>query len=558
MNTTIERLADWATSLRFEDIPPRVIAKAKLQFLSVMAAVYAGYPTRAARAIREVILSTRANGRSTVFPQGDQTSPTVAVVANAAASMALDFDDYLFLGHTGHSAVLASLGFAQESGLSGKDVLVAQTIANEVGGRLGASVVLGPQNGQLWTHLHAPTAACAGAKLMDLSSEQTAHAMALSLYQPPFAMWPGFMGPDSKLLSAAFPARDGLLCARLASWGLTGPLDILDSELGFGQHFSHVFLKTMLSGFGRTWVSDSLSFKIYPGCAYLDSALDALFEIMRQFKEQHGRQLETADVVKAEVHTTLLGAEMNHLSSASEVDPLSPVRVNFSLPYSLALGLLARRLTPAELKEEDLLAKREEIKATAEKFEVVHDWSLTLEMFEKIAEHLPLRNLLGEIDLRKILAIRSENGRQLGTTLIPSPKDLLRIGSFLWARAPGLFRQASRAAADGIGQLAGDRKGKEPSEFDLGDASLEDMPMPFGTEVVLHIRGNLELSAKVDIPAGAAGRDLSETTGLVRKKFRDHATPLLKEDKVQRAIDLVDDLDNQTNLAELTSNLCVN
>jgi len=81
MTTTIERIADWSASLRFEDVPDRIVAKAKLQLLSMMAAIYAGFPTRAARAIREVILSTRANGRATVFPQGDRSSPTVAVVA---------------------------------------------------------------------------------------------------------------------------------------------------------------------------------------------------------------------------------------------------------------------------------------------------------------------------------------------------------------------------------------------------------------------------------------------------------------------------------------------
>ncbi|MBW1809248.1 MAG: MmgE/PrpD family protein [Deltaproteobacteria bacterium] len=558
MSTTLERIAAWSTALRFEDIPDRVVEKAKLQLLSMIAAVYAGYPTRTARTIREVILSTRANGRSTVFPQGDRSSPTVAVVANAAASMALDFDDYLFLGHTGHSAVLASFAQAQESGLDGKSALLAQIIGNEVGGRLGASVVLGPQNGQLWTHLHAPVAACVGAKLLGLTAEQTSHAMALALYQPPFAMWPGFMGPDSKLLSAAFPARDGLLCASLASWGLTGPLDILDSEIGFGQHFAHHYLPGMFTGFGQAWVSDTLSFKIYPGCAYLDSILDALFENMKQFEAVHNRPFEPADLVKITVRTSLLSSEMNHLSTLSSGDPCTPVRINFSIPYSLAMGLLKGKLGPLELAEEELDQCRQELQAMSEKIEIVHDWSLTLEMVEKISDHLPLRALLGIIDFRKILAVRNEVGRQLGTTLIPSPKDLLRIGSFLWARAPGLVRQASRAAANGFGQLSLERKDKQAGEFDLAQADFENMPMPFGSEVTMQLRGNQKLTCKVDIPLGAAGRDQAETTGLVRKKFRDLASPLLTEQQVERALELVSDFENLPDLAELTECLCVN
>jgi 2-methylcitrate dehydratase PrpD len=540
MPSLIERMAEWAISLKLEDVPERVQQKAKLQTLSMLAAVYSGYSTRAARAIREVILSTRASGRATVFPQGEPTSPTVSVVANAAASMALDFDDYLFLGHTGHSAVLSSFGLAQELGSSGADTLLAQIIANEVGGRLGASVVLGPQNGQLWTHLHAMASACVGAKLMGLDPGQTAHAMAISLYQPPLALWPGFMGPDSKLLSASFPARDGLMAARLASWGLTGPLDVLENPAGFGAHFSSHFLPGMFSGFSRAWVTDTLSFKIYPGCAYIDSAMDALFDLVESFEKENQRPLHPADVITASVRTTLLGAEMDRLGSSQAGDLLSPVRINFSLPYSLAVGFLAGRLTPLELGEEELQKKKDEIHFLAEKFEVIHDWSMTLEMFERMAEHLPLRSLLSDMDLKKILELRGGAG-----VIQFKPADIMKIATFLLPRAPGLVKDA----------VAGIGKEKEP--FDLGNARLDRLPMPFSAEVILRLRGKETLSARVDIPKGAAGRDWAETTGMVRKKFRDQATPLLDEEKVQRAIDLIDRLETLENLSELTANLVV-
>ncbi|MFC1654534.1 MmgE/PrpD family protein, partial [Myxococcota bacterium] len=489
MPSLIERMAEWAISLKLEDVPERVLQKAKLQTLSMLAAVYAGYSTRAARAIREVILSTRASGRATVFPQGELTSPTVSVVANAAASMALDFDDYLFLGHTGHSAVLSSFGLAQELGSPGADTLLAQIVANEVGGRLGASVVLGPQNGQLWTHLHALSSACAGAKLMGLDPGQTAHAMAISLYQPPMALWPGFMGPDSKLLSAAYPARDGLMAARLASWGLTGPLDVLEHPAGFGAHFSNHFLPAMFTGLSQSWVTDTLSFKIYPGCAYIDSAMDALFDLIETFEKEQERPLHPADVITASVRTTLLSAEMDRLGRSQAGDPLSPVRINFSLPYSLAIGFLARRLTPQELGEEELQKKKDEIHFLAEKFEIVHDWSMTLEMFERMAEHIPLRTLLTDIDLKKILQLMEGSG-----VIQFKAKDMMKIASFLLPRAPGLVKDAVT------------RIGKEKEPFDLGQGRLEQVPMPFSAEVILRLRGNETLSARVDIPKGAAGR----------------------------------------------------
>ncbi|MBN2493709.1 MAG: MmgE/PrpD family protein [Deltaproteobacteria bacterium] len=554
--TTLERIASWACGLRFEDIPERVIHKAKLQMLSMLAAVYSGYPTRAARAIREVALASRARGRATVLPGGDTTSPTAAAMANAAASMALDYDDYLFMGHTGHSAVLGSLALAQEMGLGGRDLLRAQIAADEVGGRLGASVILGPQNGQLWTHIHAPAAACAGALLLGLDPAACAQAMALALYQPPMAMWPGFLGPDSKLLSAACPTRDGLLAARLASWGLTGPVDILDVRRGFGDHFAYQFLPQMLTGFGKTWVTDSLCFKIYPGCAYIDSAIDALLKAADHFRADHGRAIEPADIVSISVRTGMLGAELERLSGGRRWPRLSPVRINFSIPLSLAVALRAGRLTPAELDEEALRESADEIYALADKVEVRHDWSMTLEMLERMSQAVPLSELLAELDLRQLLELRSELGRQFGGVLDIKPRDLLRISAFLWSRAPNLVRQAGRAARNGIGRLVAD-EAEGGRGFDLANARLESASMPLSAAVAIEVAGGDVYEAAVDLPRGSAGRDPAETRGLVRKKFRAQAARWLPEDRVERALDKIDRLEDLPEIDSLTAELIV-
>jgi 2-methylcitrate dehydratase PrpD len=296
----------------------------------------------------------------------------------------------------------------------------------------------------------------------------------------------------------------------------------------------------MFSGFSRAWVTDALSFKIYPGCAYIDSAMDALFDLIEDFQKENQRPLHPADVITASVNTTLLGAEMDRLGSSQAGNPLSPVRINFSLPYSLAIGFLAGRLTPQELGEEELLKKKDEIHFLAEKFEVVHDWNMTLKMFERMAEHLPLRTLLAEIDLKKIFELREGAG-----VIQLKPQDIMKIAAFLLPRAVGMVKDA----VTGIG------KEKEP--FDLGRARLDQLPMPFSAEVTLRLRGNKTLSARVDVPKGAAGRDWAETTGLVRKKFRDQAAPLLDLEKTQRAIDLIDRMETLENLSELTANLVV-
>jgi hypothetical protein len=78
-----------------------------------------------------------------VAPEG----PVEEIYRSAAAAIAHDWDDYLFIwddylftGHTGHSAAPAAAVFAADP----ESALLAQVAANEVAGRLGAALFLGP------------------------------------------------------------------------------------------------------------------------------------------------------------------------------------------------------------------------------------------------------------------------------------------------------------------------------------------------------------------------------------------------------------------------------
>ena len=348
----VEKLADWVVSLAYDDIPPRVLERARHQIVNVMASLYAGTTSRDALKVVDAVRGWSGPGPCTLIPLGDRLRLFDAVYAASALGMALDYDDYLYMGHTGHSSVLASWAVGEAERRSTREVLVAQVIANEIGGRVGASVVLGPQNGQAWSFIHAAGAAAASAKLYRLDRAQTAHALSIALYQPTFTLWPGFMGPGSKVLTAAGPTVTGIQAAELARAGLTGARRIFEHpKKGFWASFSYVPLPGMMTGLGHSWVTDTLAYKKYPGCAYIDTTMDALFMVLREFEHSHGRTLRPEEVRGIEVEASLLSVEMDNLSAehVGEHEPLSPVNINFSIPFNVALGVLAGRHTPAEL-----------------------------------------------------------------------------------------------------------------------------------------------------------------------------------------------------------------
>jgi 2-methylcitrate dehydratase MmgE/PrpD-like protein len=127
--------------------------------------------------------------------------------------------------------------------------------------------------------IHCAGAAVAAARLRRLDAERTAHAIAIALYRPPFGLWPGFMGPDTKLLTAAEPVAQGIRAAMLAASGFTGPLDVIESRRGFLTHFSYAPRPSMLDRLAEVWLTDTLAYKQHPGCAYLQAAVEGLLRL---------------------------------------------------------------------------------------------------------------------------------------------------------------------------------------------------------------------------------------------------------------------------------------
>ena len=385
--TRIEQFAEWVSDLSTDAIPESVLERARLQAMNTVAAGLAGSTSPSVARLREATSYWAAPGSVGVIGTDDEWEPAAAAYANAAASMAHDWDDYLYMGHTGHSAVWAARAIGDVTGASGDDILAAQIAANEIEGRLGAALFIGPHNGQFWSSIHCAGAAAAAARLRRLDPEQTAHAIAIALYQPPFGLWPGFMGPDTKLLTAAEPVAQGIRAAILAASGFTGPLDVIENRRGFLSHFSYAPRPALLDGLGQSWLTDTIAYKEHPGCAYLQPAVEAVLRL------QSENGFEAGDVARINVRAGWLTTTMEKLGAG---EPLTGVRVNFSVALSCAAALIAARLTHEELTPDWLAEHEEDLRDLATRVFLEHDWQLTAKTIQASggsAADLPLRRL---------------------------------------------------------------------------------------------------------------------------------------------------------------------
>src|SRR4051794_10965163 len=139
MKSHVGDLGAWIASR--PRIPDSARRAAKFQVLDMIAAVHASARGTVVDPIRAVRAFAGA-GRSTFLATGERFAPADAAPATAALSRAEDYADIGWMGHPCHSAVFASLAVAEHEGSSGADFVDAVVLANEIGGRIGASCLL--------------------------------------------------------------------------------------------------------------------------------------------------------------------------------------------------------------------------------------------------------------------------------------------------------------------------------------------------------------------------------------------------------------------------------
>jgi 2-methylcitrate dehydratase PrpD len=499
MLTTIERIAAWANELAIGDVPDAVVELCRSQRRSVLAAVAASTTNGAARRVLAGVDSWAAPGAVPV-PGTDRTARADdAIYAATALSMALDFDDYVCFAHSGHSAVLVPLLVAAETSSSGAEQLVAQVVANEVEARLGGACLLGPLNGQLWSFVHAAGASLAAGRLLGLDAGRMAHALALGLYQAPRPTVPGFMAPDSKLLTAAEPALVGVRAARLAAAGVTGPLDALDHPQGFFDAFAYAPLPALLGGLGEGWATRTLSIKRYPGCAYVDTTVDALLELGPP---------PAGEVASVVVEAGVLSCEMEALSRryGAGGHP-TPVTVNFSIPWNVAATLLAGRLTPVEISETWLTEHHGELAELARRVSLRHDWPLTLRSAEAMAPLLPPRTMVTGTHHRRLLSALRRVRRD-HESLRVRPADAVALGRALWAADSAVLRQGATG------------------HHLWSPEALDTFAMTFPARVRVRLFSGRELVTEVDVPHGGAGNLTTTPEVVSQEKFASWGPPV--------------------------------
>lgn len=268
-------------------------------------------------------------GPCTVISGGTARAEEAALI-NGAAGHVLDYDDasVMMNGHATAPVAPAILALAEELGSSGREVVNAMIIGQEVEVHLGQ--MLAPDHYQ--SGYHATTtigtigAAAAAARLFGLTAEQAAHALGLAATQA--AGLKSMFGSMTKSFQVGKSAMNGIIAARLARAGFTANPDGLECAQGMGPVMSSSFEPQPFTPGGLArWGVAYNAFKYHGACFFTHSAIEAARTIGAQ-------GVTLADVKKMEINITPAALTICDLP-----EPATGLETKFSVRHLAMAGL---------------------------------------------------------------------------------------------------------------------------------------------------------------------------------------------------------------------------
>lgn len=316
MPSLSRQLARWVAGLRYEDLPPAVVDRAKGVTLHGLASVLLGSQTAAGRRAVTLIAEEEAgvpNG-ATIMVDGRKVTKGGAAFANSEMLMAGGkLDSFRMLTHPGTSMIPGALVVAEAEGVSGRDYLTGLAAGYEVMERMAADFIptvmargfhAGPVFG-----IFGP--AVAAAKMMHFSEDQINSTIALCVNLAGSNLEGARSGGQA--LREGGAVRNAMLGVALARHGYVGGETVLEGDAGFYHAYAgnnkgqltysfvgdtQASLDKITADLGKAWMFLETLYRIYSTAGYNIAHIDVTAALCAE----HNIQYEDVEHVEAVVN----------------------------------------------------------------------------------------------------------------------------------------------------------------------------------------------------------------------------------------------------------------
>ena len=263
MNKTTElaALGEFASRLRFTDLPPTAVGLAKLAILNILGGIIVSdhatlNPGRASL----MRYAERVGGapRATILGTSIKTSPELAALVTSGSAMMAHGDDWSWPARTHLSSVVfpATLAVAEAEGRSGADLITAFVAGWEVAVRIGAAIKPVPDRKSPFTSpVHGLATSSVASNLMRLDAATAASALSIAT-----DMGTGLLAQapmQHVVLRTPLGGSLGVYAAGIAREGIAGRLDVLPT---FCAIYGDYDPEPILRGLGKTFQFEESGF----------------------------------------------------------------------------------------------------------------------------------------------------------------------------------------------------------------------------------------------------------------------------------------------------------
>ncbi|HZO47893.1 MAG TPA: MmgE/PrpD family protein [Xanthobacteraceae bacterium] len=279
-------LAQFAASLGYDDLPPKVREHCKDLLLDALACALSGHQGEETHQMAALAGALAQSSEASIIG-GGRLSLAGATMLNGYLITATTMCDVHrpTMTHVTPEVIPPALAIADEDGNSGRDLLVAIAAGSEVTTRIGNGLDYPEFRKRGW---HGPGvlgpfgAAAAVGRLRGFDAETMARAFGLAGSQAAgtFAAW----GTPTVKFHQCRGALSGLMAALLAEQKFVATREFLTAKDGglYNTYANGGKLDLATGDLGKRWELEQIALRLWPSAALMQGMNTALFEILAQ------------------------------------------------------------------------------------------------------------------------------------------------------------------------------------------------------------------------------------------------------------------------------------
>jgi 2-methylcitrate dehydratase PrpD len=390
-----EKLIDFISHTKFEDIPQAALKTVKNQLMAVAGTTLAGATEDGCEQAIRLYKDLGGKKEATILVHGGKIPAHDAAFVNATMARAVDFCDAIAPGpHIGAALIPASLALVElVGGVNGRDFLTDLAVGAEVAARLNLSEAA--YDG------FDPTGICvifgatsAASRILGLSKEEMRNALALAFNRCGGSFQNNIDGCLGVRFVQGWVSQGAVFCARLASKGITGPKNFLEGVYGYLHLYGRGLFKgeEILADLGKRYALQNIVFKKYPSCGLTQGPTDVMLRLMAE-ENISAEDIDQVQISVPPFAHKLVGHEFK-IGENPKVDS------QFSIQYCIANALVrgSSRLEHFEEKQ----VRDEKVLGLIKKIRVISDKAMEARGHTPLDMHVRTRDgreLFRQLDL---------------------------------------------------------------------------------------------------------------------------------------------------------------